>query len=301
MVKKRDLISQLILIAAIMGLSYYFYSNASENLSKRGITAGFLFLENKTGFDVIMHLVSYSAASTYMRLFIVGILNTILLSALCIFFSTIIGVLVAVARLSPNWLVSRLAACYIETFRNIPLLLQIFFWYYLILHQLPTEHNSLTFFNLIHLNLHGLYLPINGLVIIPELIAMLLGISIYAATYIAENVRSGILSVDSGQTEAARALGLKKKMILRLIILPQASKVIIPPIASQYLNIIKNSSLSAAIGYPDLVAVFAGTALSQTGQEMETILMTMLVYLSISLIISACMNWYNHKILMVGK
>jgi len=182
-----------------------------------------------------------------------------------------------VARISKNWLVAKLAAAYVETFRNIPLLLQVFFWYYVLLHYLPPPWENPIF------NVRGLHM--GNIVVIPELLAMLLALSLYSASYIAENIRSGLQSVDRGQTEAAKSLGLRNLQILRLIIFPQALRVIIPPLTNQYLNITKNSSLSSAIGFPDLVAVFAGTALNQTGQAVETIFMTMSVYLFISIVV----------------
>jgi general L-amino acid transport system permease protein len=301
MTSKRNLVLQLILITILFSLGYYFYNNAEINLTKRGIASGFGFLNNPTGFDIIMHLIDYSYTSTYWRAFFVGILNTLLLSSLAIIFATIFGTIVGTARLAHNWLIAKLATVYVELFRNIPLLLQIFFWYYILLNYLPQPDNSFRFFHAINLNIRGLYFPLEDWVLIPELMAMLLALTLYSTSYIAEIVRSGILSVDYGQTEAASAVGLSTAQILRLIVFPQALRAMIPPLTSQYLNITKNSSLSAAIGYPDLVSVFAGTALNQTGQAIETIFMTMSVYLFISLSISLLMNWYNQKVALVNK
>lgn len=298
MFKKDYVVPQVLLVIIVFAAGYYFCSNAVVNLTSNHISSGFGFLDDPTGFDIIMHLIPYSPESTYLRLFIVGILNTVLLSVLSIIFSTIIGFIIGVARLSKNWLTAKAASIYVETFRNLPLLLQILFWYYIMLHYLPSKDNTWHIGEWLSLNIRGLI--IFGVEIIPELIAMLLSLSFYSASYIAENIRAGILSVNRGQTEAALALGFNSWQILRLIIVPQALRVVVPPLTSQYLSIMKNSSLSAIIGYPDLVAVFAGTALNQTGQAVETIFMVMSVYLSISLIISYFMNLYNRKIILVG-
>lgn len=291
----RNIVLQIILLAVLGLVGFYFYNNAVANLNANHIASGFGFLENPTGFDIIMHLIPYSSKSSYLRAFVVGILNTVLLSCLSIICSTIIGAIVGVARLSSNWLVAKLAAIYVEIFRNIPLLLQVLFWYYVLLHYLPSPLQSWQLLPGVSINIRGL--NIGSIEIIPELLAMLLALSLYSASYVAENVRAGLLSVDLGQTEAANALGLNQWQVLRLIVAPQALRVIVPPLISQYLNITKNSSLSAVIGYPDLVSVFAGTALNQTGQAVETIFMVMSVYLCISLSISLFMNWYNHKII----
>ncbi len=374
----RGWIFQLLALALFLWLLTVLWGNLQHNLSHRGITTGFSFLQTEAGFGIISHLIEYSERSSYGRAFLVGLLNTLLVSLLGILLATLLGVVIGIARLSSNWLVSRLALLYVETIRNIPLLLQIFFWYFAVLRALPTPRNSIAWGELVFLNNRGLYLPAavpepelqwvgwslllalglvvlllhwakrrqhrtgrpfprwrailmviiglpllvlwglgvplqwelpllrgfnfqGGMVMIPEFMALLLALSIYTASYIAEIVRAGIESVDSGQSEAARSLGLSEGQTLRLVVLPQALRVIIPPLTSQYLNLLKNSSLAAAIAYPDLVSVFAGTVLNQTGQAVEVIAITMAVYLVISLLISLLMNWYNHKMRLVER
>ncbi len=369
---------QLALVAGVLAVGWYLLGNTLHNLESRGITTGFGFLDDQAGFGIIQSLVDYSETSSYGRTFVVGLLNTLLVSVLGILLATLLGFVIGVARLSRNWLIARLAAAYIEVFRNIPLLLQIFFWYFAVLRALPGPRQSLDLGGTVYLNLRGLYLPrplfepgfwlvpaalLAGLVasgllarwarrrqaatgrqfhsfyaglglilglpllaffaagsplawelpelkgfnfrggipIIPELTALLLALSIYTAAFIAEIVRSGILAVSHGQTEAAFALGLRPSLTLRLVVIPQALRVIIPPLTSQYLNLTKNSSLATAIGYPDLVSVFAGTTLNQTGQAVEVIAMTMAVYLLISLGISLLMNWYNERAALVER
>ncbi len=374
----RSVIFQLLAVAALVLFFYTIVNNALTNLSARGITTGFDFLEQTAGFGIGLSLIEYNETFSYGHTFIVGLLNTALVSILGITFATIIGFALGIARLSSNWLVSRLAAVYIETFRNIPLLLQILFWYVAVLQALPSARQSLSLGEAIFLNVRGLYIPsavfeagsgvvigalIAGLIatiaigiwaknkqrltgqqtpmgrialglcvalpivvyfvmgspisaeypelkgfnfrggisIIPELAALLLALSIYTAAFIAEIVRSGINGVSHGQTEAAMSLGLPRSKTLKLIVIPQAMRIIIPPLTSQYLNLTKNSSLAMAIGYPDLVSVFAGTTLNQTGQAIEIIAMTMGVYLSLSLITSALMNLYNRKVALVER
>ncbi|MEN8220700.1 MAG: amino acid ABC transporter permease [Pseudomonadota bacterium] len=347
----RALIFQVIVLVAVFAFFSYILGNVLHNLEKRGISTGFDFLSTEAGFGIIQTLIDYNESSTYGHTFVVGLLNTILVSALGIVFATILGFVIGIARLSHNWLVAKLAAAYIEIFRNIPLLLQIFFWYFAVLRALPSPRQSWAFGELAFLNIRGLYLPEpefsfvwvaffvaivlvfvwakrtgkpvfyfalllalpllwvapwevpqlkgfnfqGGITVIPELMALLIALSIYTAAFIAEIVRSGIQGINYGQTEAAQALGLRQSHILRLVIIPQAMRIIIPPLTSQYLNLTKNSSLATAIGYPDLVAVFAGTTLNQTGQAVEVIAMTMAVYLTLSLSISLLMNWYNLK------
>jgi len=376
--QKRALIFQVIVLAAVFVFIAFIFNNTLQNLEKRGISTGFTFLQNEAGFGVLQSLIDYDETYTFGRTFLVGLLNTILVSLLGIFLATILGFIVGVARLSHNWIINKLAAAYVETFRNIPLLLQIVFWYFSIMPLLPHPRASMQISDAVFLNRRGLYLPDpvtepgfwvvtlafivaivgivfmrrwahrrqdetgqqfpvfwtslailiglpglvflmagtpltweypelkgfnfrGGITIIPELMALALALSIYTAAYIAEIVRSGILSVSHGQTEAASALGLRKSTILRLVIIPQAMRVIIPQLTSQYLNLTKNSSLAPAIGYPDLVAVFAGTTLNQTGQAVEIIGMTMGVYLTLSLTISAFMNWYNKRMALVER
>ncbi len=370
--KVRALVFQVLAVITVIAFFVYIVHNTLLNMEQRGISTGFGFLDRASGFAILQSLVPYSEASSYGRTFVVGLLNTILVSVLGIFFATLIGFLVGVLRLSKNWLISKLAMVYIEVFRNIPLLLQIVFWYFAVAFNLPSPRASLSVGEMVFLNNRGMYIPApvfgegfgmtvlaivaaivgvvflvrwarrrfentgqpfhtvyaslallfglplvvflatgaplhwdmpalagfnfkGGLTVIPELFALTLALSIYTAAFIAETVRSGIQAVSHGQTEAASALGLSHATTLRLVIIPQAMRVIIPPLTSQYLNLTKNSSLAVAIGYPDLVAVFAGTTLNQTGQAVEIIAITMAVYLTLSLMISLFMNWYNAR------
>ncbi len=374
----RSVAFQVIALAALVLFFYNAVDNALSNLAARGIATGFDFLDKKAGFGIGLSLIDYDETYTYGRTFFVGLLNTALLSFLGIIFATILGFTVGIARLSSNWLVSRLAAVYIEIFRNIPLLLQILFWYFAVLQTLPSPRDSLSIGQAIFLNVRGLFFPapvfgdgsgyiafafvigvvatlvINvwatnkqkltgqqtpmgrialglcvglpvivyflagspihaeyptlkgfnfrgGLTIIPELAALLVALSVYTASFIAEIVRSGINAVSHGQTEAAMSLGLPRSKTLKLVVIPQALRIIIPPLTSQYLNLTKNSSLAMAIGFPDLVSVFAGTTLNQVGQSIEIIAMTMGVYLALSLITSALMNIYNRKVALVER
>ncbi len=374
----RSIFFQAVLLIAVVSFGMYIFGNTAANLEKQGIATGFDFLGTTAGFGIITHLIDYSESSTYGRAFVVGLLNTLILAFFGIVMATIIGVFVGISRLSKNWLIAKLALVYIEIFRNIPLLLQIFFWYFAVLRALPSPKNSVNMADSIFINNRGIYLPssiledgfslviwalgiaivgiffmarwarkrqeqtgqqfhtvyaslgliiglpllamivtgfplswdipalkgfnfVGGTVIIPEFVALWLSLSIYTASFIAEIVRSGIQAVDHGQTEAAHALGVKTGPTLRLVILPQALRVIIPPLSSQYLNLTKNSSLATAIAYPELVSVFTGTVLNQTGQAVEIISITMAVYLSISLAISMFMNWYNAKMALVER
>jgi len=373
--------SILFQVLAVALLAFFFYSiidNALSNLESRGIATGLSFLNQEAGFGIGLSLVEYDETHTYGRTFVVGLLNTALVSILGILFATVLGFTVGIARLSSNWLVSRCAAVYIETFRNIPLLLQIFFWYFAVLQALPSPRQSLSLGESVFLNVRGLFFPSpvfeegsnligmaivlaivfiiflakwasnkqtltgqqtpvfrysiillitlpsfsfflsgmpisieypelkgfnfrGGISIIPELAALVVALSVYTASFIAEIVRSGINAVNHGQTEAAMALGLPKNKTLKLVVIPQAMRIIIPPLTSQYLNLTKNSSLAMAIGYPDLVSVFAGTTLNQTGQAIEIITMTMAVYLTLSLLTSFLMNIYNDKVALVER
>lgn len=374
----RAWIYQLIAVVAVLGVVGYLVHNTIINLANRGITSGFGFLERTAGFGIVQHLIEYTEGDTYARVFLVGLTNTLLVSALCIVFASILGFAVGLARLSDNWLLRKLSNIYIETFRNIPPLLQIFFWYFAVLRNLPGPRQALNAFDLAYVSNRGLYVPWptyapgswpfviavllavavsyglyrfnrqhqlktgelrrtwpaaigmlilfpllahlgfgaamhwnvpqlhgfnfrGGSVMIPELAALTLALSIYTSSFIAEVIRSGIQSVPYGQHEAARSLGLPNPVTLRQVIIPQAMRVIIPPLTSQYLNIVKNSSLAAAIGYPDMVSLFAGSVLNQTGQAIETIAITMGVYLIISLLISMLMNFYNRKIALVER
>lgn len=374
----RALFFQILLIIGLGVFLIYIVNNTLANMESRGISTGFDFLSGRAGFDILQSLIPFSADSTYGRTFIVGLLNTVLITVLGIILATVMGFLIGVARLSKNWLISKLATIYIETFRNIPLLIQIFFWYFVVLRSMPSAKESLSLADSFFLNVRGLYAPYpvggenfsftliagaigiiaailmrswakkrqfntgkpfpifwtglgliiliplsvfvltgsplswdipelqrfnfqGGTRIIPELLALLIAISIYTAAFIAEIVRSGILAVSHGQTEAALSVGLTPSQSLRLVVIPQAMRVIIPPMTSQYLNLAKNSSLATAIGYPDIVSVFMGTTLNQTGQAVEIIAMTMAVYLTLSLTISVFMNWYNAKMALVER
>jgi general L-amino acid transport system permease protein len=364
---------QILFVAALAWIAYEIVANARANLQAQRITGGFGFLQNTAGFDVSQALISYTGSDTYARVFLVGLLNTLLVSVIGIFFATLIGFVVALGRLSPNWLLSRIAGGYVEGLRNLPLLFQILFWYLAVLAALPNPRQSISLFGTIFLSNRGLVIPkpigepgfepfviavliaiavsiglwrysrrqlfqsgkvikvwpyalglliglplvtalicgapvifelpvlrgfnyAGGSRVIPEFVALTLALSTYTATYIAEIVRAGIMSVHKGQMEAGASLGLQRGAVLRLIVIPQAMRVILPPLTSQYLNITKNSTLAVGIGYPDLVSVFAGTALNQTGQAIEIIGITMGVYLLISLITSAIMNFYSWRI-----
>ena len=364
---------QLLFVAALAWISYEIVANARANLQAQRITAGFGFLANNAGFDVSQSLIPYSGSDPYTRVFLVGLLNTLLVSVIGIFFATIIGFLVALGRLSPNWLLARISGGYVELIRNLPVLFQILFWYLAVLAALPNPRQSISLFDSIFLSNRGLVIPkpvghagfepfvaallvaivaslvlwryarrqlfesgkvikvwpwalgmiiglplasalifgapvtfevpalkgfnfAGGSRVIPEFVALTLALSTYTAAFIAEIVRAGILSVHKGQMEAGSSLGLQRGSVLRLIVIPQAMRVILPPLTNQYLNLTKNSSLAVAIGYPDLVSVFAGTTLSQTGQAIEIIGITMGVYLLISLITSAIMSFYGWRI-----
>ena len=376
--KIRSLFFQFILLVAVIALFWFAYDNTVANLKKRNIAQGFGFWNVEAGFDISQTLISYSAASTYGRAFWVGLLNTLLVSGLSIFFATVIGIIIGVLRLSKNWVVSRLAGFYIELFRNIPLLLVLYFWYGAVLSSLPEPKFSISIPGDIWLNSRGLLIPrpimldhfwivglsllvaifasvavvryarrkqadtgermpagwistlliiglplavyfligqplgldmpvkgrfnINGgLNLAPELVAMVIGLSTYTAAFIAESVRAGVVAVSKGQTEAAHSLGLTDGQTLRLVVMPQALRVIVPPLNSEYLSLTKNSSLGVSIGYPDLVNVFTGTVLNQTGQAIEMVSVTMLVYLTFSLLTSAFMNWFNTRVALVER
>jgi general L-amino acid transport system permease protein len=374
----RGIIFQVVVAAVVLGLAAFFVHNTAANLEKRGIASGFGFLSGTSGFDISISLIPYTLQSTYGTAFIVGLLNTLLVSAIGIVLATIIGFIVGIARLSKNFLIAKLAAAYVDVIRNIPLLAQIIFWYFGVLAALPGVRQSISIFGTFFLNGRGLYMPApivqpgfwmipagfvlavaasvaiarwsrkrqdatgkqfpvistaialfiglpvlggllagipvtwslpqlngfnfsGGMDILPEFVALLLALSIYTAAFIAEIVRGGIQAISHGQTEAAHALGLSGTQTTRLVILPQALRIIVPPLTSQYLNLTKNSSLAVVIGYPELVSVFMGTVLNQTGQAVEVIAITMSVYLVISLVISAFMNWYNRHIALVER
>ena len=380
--KLKKILPQVITLLVVILIFSFFSLNAQINMATRGIDFGYGFLTQESSFDVQFSLIEYSGSDSYARAYLVGLLNTLLVSILGIIFCTILGVIVGIARLSPNYLIRTTAAWYVEFFRNIPLLLQIFFWYYAALRALPLPQEADPMLGSFYLTIKGFYTPslvwINldifiysviaaivaivfvrlyakklrenqgkhipvlnisitilfilplltffiggvnvtyelpvlkqlaktsfifegGLSIPPELLSLVIALSLYTATFIAECVRSGIEGISKGQREAAASIGLNRKQILNLIIMPQALRIIIPPATNQYLNLTKNSSLAAAIAYPDLVLVFAGTALMQTGKAIEIVSITMLTYLTLSLLISLLMNWYNARIAIVEK
>ncbi len=381
-IKVRKIIPQLITVLVVVLIFGFFTFNAQINMDNRGIEFGFGFLSQESSFDVQFSLIDYDGSHSYARAYLVGLLNTLLVAFIGIIISTILGVIIGIARLSPNYLIERSAAFYVEFFRNIPLLLQIFFWYFAALRALPLPQDTEPMFGVFFLTIKGLFVPrfvwenldilfysilaavisiiviknyarklqekegkqlpvlyisiglliilplltfliggvsLNfeipvikqlsagsyiyegGLGIPPELIALTLALALYTATFIAECVRAGIQGISKGQKEAAASIGLTPNQVLKLVIMPQALRIIIPPTTNQYLNLTKNSSLAAAIAYPDLVLVFAGTALMQTGRAIEIVSITMLTYLSISLSISVLMNWYNKKIAIKEK
>jgi general L-amino acid transport system permease protein len=363
---------QALLLIVVIGLGWAAFENVRANLAAQNIATGFGFFDTTAGFAISQTLIPYAESSTYGRAFVVGLLNTLLVSAIGIVFATILGFAIGVARLSSNVIVARLAGAYVEIVRNLPLLFQILFWYLAALGALPSPRQSFAVLGVQFTN-RGLFLPkplfgegsgtvlaaflagtalaivlilwarrrhaatgklfpagriafllvlglpaaaflavgaplaverpelkgfnfVGGFSIIPEFLALLFALSTYTAAFIAEVVRAGILAVARGQSEAAYSLGLRRAHTLRLVVVPQAMRVIVPPLTSQYLNLTKNSSLAAGVGYPDLFYVFAGTTLNQTGQAIEIIAVTMAVYLSISLVTSALMNWYNRRI-----
>ncbi len=369
---------QLITLGLVALGIYYIVTNTARNMLERGLASGFHFLGVESQFDIGMTLIEYSPTSTYFDSFIVGLLNTLLVAGIGILFATIIGFTVGIMRLSSNWLIAKIAEAYVEILRNIPLLLQIFFWYFAVLRALPKPKQSLELYDSFFLNNRGLFIPDTvfgegssiifyllwltiiisicifiwakrrqnrtgerfpafyvstalilgtffislaatgfpvsfeypelkgfnfkgGVKLIPELVALTFALAMYTASFIAEVVRGGIMAVSKGQTEAAKSVGLKQNLILRLIIIPQALRVIVPPLTNQYLNLTKNSSLAAAIAYPDLVLVFAGTALMQTGQAIEIIGMVMGVYLFLSLFTSLIMNLFNRFMKVDGE
>ena len=378
----RKLIPQLITILVVVLVFGFFTINAQTNMDNRGIEFGYGFLSQEASFDVQFSLIEYDGSHSYARAYLVGLLNTLLVAFIGIIISTILGVIIGIARLSPNYLIERSAAFYVEFFRNIPLLLQIFFWYFAALRALPLPQDAEAIMGVFFLTIKGLFVPRfvwenldvffysilaviisivviknyarrlqenegkqlpvlyislglflilplltfliggvslgfeipvikqlsttsfvyeGGLGIPPELIALTLALALYTATFIAECVRAGIQGISKGQKEAAASIGLTPNQVLKLVIMPQALRIIIPPTTNQYLNLTKNSSLAAAIAYPDLVLVFAGTALMQTGRAIEIVSITMLTYLSISLSISVLMNWYNKRIAITEK
>jgi general L-amino acid transport system permease protein len=378
----RGLAAQIITVAVILGVLFFLINNMVINREAQGRPFSYDFMNNIAGFPVAMSLIPLDLNSTITRVMVAGILNTMLAGVVSILLSTIVGFLVGIMRLSTNYLVAKLATAYIEIFRNIPLLVQLSFWYFGVLKLLPQQKDSINVLQGAFLNVRGLFLPRpfaepsfilvaaalvigivatialrlwavrrqaatgqifpiisvglvlilglpivvwlavaavvgapltweypslqgfnfqGGIVILPEFSALVLGLSMYTAAYIAEIVRGGIQAVSHGQTEAASALGLRRSWTLRLVIVPQALRIIVPPLTSQYLNVFKNSTLAVFVGFPDFVSVFTGTILNQTGREVEVMAITMVFYLVISLAISAFMNWYNKRISLVER
>ena len=380
--KLKKILPQLLTLLFIVLVFGFFTMNAQENMGARGLEFGFGFLKTQASFDIQFSLIDYDGSHTYARAYLVGLLNTLLVAFIGIILATLLGAVIGVARLSPNYLIRKTASFYIEFFRNIPLLLQIFFWYFAALRALPMLEDAPMLLNSSFMTIKGLYTPApiwtnfdvflttiiaamiiifffaryakkkqeqegkrlpvffislaififlplltfliggvdlswsypvirqmsqssytfdGGLKIPPELIALTLALTLYTATFIAENVRAGIQGIGKGQKEAAASIGLTPNQVLKLVIMPQALRIIIPPTTNQYLNLTKNSSLAAAIAYPDLVLVFAGTAMMQTGRAIEIVGITMATYLTISLGISLLMNWYNKRIAIQEK
>jgi len=375
--KIRAVLFQIAVLGLVGLLAWYLISNALDNLQRQSIATGFGFLGKTASFEIGESLISYSSANTYLRALFVGALNTIKVSFIGIVITVLLGTIVGIARLSSNWLVSKLAAIYIEVFQDIPVLLQLFFWYAIFYETFPGPRQALNPITGLFLCNRGVIFAVpeshpahkfmllalaaaivavylicrwavarqartgkifptfrvgaalivgfplatwalfgaptkmsipelrgfnfqGGMSLSPEFIALLLGLVLYTAAFVAEVVRAGIQSVSKGQTEAAMAIGLKPALVLNLVILPQALRVIIPPLTSQMLNLTKNSSLAVAIGYPDFVSV-ANTTINQTGQAIEGVALIMLVYLIFSLSTSAFMNWYNKKARLVER
>lgn len=368
----RGLLYQIIAVVLLVLLAWFVAGNTLENMRVRGIQSGFGFLSQTAGFEIGESMLSYDSSHTYGRAFLVGLSNTVRVSAVGIVLATLIGTLIGIGRLSGNFLVRQLCTIYVEVFRNVPLLLQLFMWYFVLTALLPPVTDALQPVAGVFLSQSGLQYPIpiwghahvfaalglgagcgaawwyrraairhlertgearkvlwaavaliaagpllgwlaggaptdmdipepgsfnvtGGGAVTPEYMTLLAGLTFYTAAFLAEIVRGGIVSVPIGQTEAASALGLSRKTMLRLVLLPQALRVIIPPATSQYLNLTKNSSLAVAIGYPDLVSI-SNTTLNQTGRAVECIVIIMAVYLTLSLLTAGIMNWYNSRI-----
>jgi general L-amino acid transport system permease protein len=374
----RRLIYQTFLVACIGALACGAIYNAVINMRARGVPMGFGFWNDVAGFDINLHMISYSNLSTYGQAFWVGLLNTLLIAAICIPLATLSGFVIGVARLSPNWLLSRFALVYTSVMRNTPLLLLLLFWYNAVLKSLPGPRQSISIGDVVFLNNRGLYLPMpvarepavwfagavltaialaagfrvwarrrqertgaqapttlvtialilglpavvttaagmpfaldiarlsgfnlkGGLPIIPEMAALVFGLVTFTAAFIAEIVRAGVLAVPVGQSEAAGALGLHRGLSMKLVVIPQAMRLITPPLTSQYLNVVKNSSLAVFIGYPDLVQIFAGTVLNQTQAAVQVMAITMAVYLVISLAVATALNVFNARYALKGR
>jgi general L-amino acid transport system permease protein len=307
--KTKQIAYQAAVLAAVVGAAWFLISNTVANLEERRIASGFAFLQREAGFEIgESFFMRYGAADSYLRALVVGLVNTLSVSVIGIVLATVLGTVIGLARLSPNLLLRSLSAAYVEFVRNVPLLVQLFFWYALITETLPGPREALNPLPGVFLSNRGIFFPTfssvpelqgfnfaGGSALSPEFAALLFGLAIYTAAFIAEIVRAGVLAISRGQVEAAYALGLTRGQATWKVILPQALRVIVPPLTSQFLNLTKNSSLAVAIGYPDLVSI-ANTTMNQTGQAIEGVAMIMAVYLSISLSISAFMNWYNARI-----
>jgi general L-amino acid transport system permease protein len=374
----RQVLYQVLLVVVLAALFWMIATNTAANLRRQNIASGFGFLDYTAGFDISQAFIDYKNTSSYGRAFLVGLVNTVVVAGIGIVLATALGFIAGIARLSSNWLIAKIAAVYVEVARNVPLLLQLFFWYFAVLRNLPGPRQSYSILReSVFLNVRGLYLPDpiaeegfglvlavlgfglfaafglhvwarrrqmatgqhfpvlwssiglvfglplavffalgaplrwdypvlqgfnfqGGIVVLPEFMALLAGLVVYTGAYIAEVVRAGILGISQGQKEAARALGLTNRQMLRLVVIPQALRIIIPPLTSQHLNLTKNSSLAVAIAFPDLVSV-SGTILNQTGQAVEVLLMVMGVYLALSLLTSAFMNWFNRRMALVER
>jgi general L-amino acid transport system permease protein len=310
---KKGWLYQAALLAAAGLVLWFFVSNTAHNLETRKIASGFGFLWREAGFEIgETGAIAFSAADSYLRALGIGLWNTFRVAAIGVVLATLLGTLVGLARLSPNWLLARLAAGYVEVIRNVPLLVQLFFWYAMITENLPDPGDALQPLAGVFLSNRGIAFPTpwgtpvlsgfnftGGASLSPEFAALLIGLVTYTAAFIGEIVRAGVLSVGRGQVDAAHSMGLTRRAALRFVVLPQALRLIVPPLTSQYLNLAKNSSLAVAIGYPDLVSI-ANTTMNQTGQAIEGIAIIMAVFLTISLSISACMNWYNRRVALKG-
>lgn len=285
--------AQLIAVFLAAVVVTLLWGNLNRNLQQLGIQLGFDFLQQQASFDIGETLIAYKPTDTYSRALWVGLINSLRVALLGIFLTTIVGISAGTARLSDNWLVRNITVVYVEIFRNTPLLLQLLFWYFAVFLSFPKAENKVSLWGLGYLSQNGLELP--WFTLSPEFSALLLGLTFYTGAFIAEIVRGGIQSVSKGQWEAGRSLGLKPGMVMRLVIFPQALRVIIPPLTSQYLNLTKNSSLAIAIGYPDVYFV-ASTSFNQTGRAVEIMLLIMLTYLTLSLTISLIMNLFNRAV-----
>ncbi|MEA5627236.1 ABC transporter permease subunit [Nostoc sp. UHCC 0251] len=284
---------QFIAVFVAVLLVVILWGNLNRNLQQLGIQFGFDFLKQQASFDIGETLITYKPTDSYSHALWVGLINSLRVAVAGILLTTIVGIGAGIARLSDNWLVRNITMVYVEIFRNTPLLLQLLFWYFAVFLTFPKTENKISLWGFIGVSQNGLELP--WFTLSPEFSALLLGLTFYTGAFIAEIVRGGIQSVARGQWEAARSLGLKPGLIMRLVIFPQALRVIIPPLTSQYLNLTKNTSLAIAIGYPDIYFV-ASTTFNQTGKAVEVILLIMLTYLTLSLTISIVMNWFNRSV-----